>query len=446
MASASPDDIAETTIQDDVQKEVQKTIDYIIDRIEVQKTIDNLANHITHLIEEKLSGKAEDIKDTTVEDIKEPIKDTTAEPVKEPIVQPHVKECVICLEPLGKENITFTPCIHGYHTSCINQWIDEKVKLQHRRIPCPTCKVDISSLLPYRDRSLLYDGDDGTIPLPRLSDVVAGRTSRLNNDDSKILDYYEGDDSDNLDETVPLDAHDELEAHDPDLAHAVQRSLDVLESSIRIPPQLVFGGASVLPRGVLLEDFVGMRAMRRRVPEEPVLPRTSPFILPVEEQPIMVELPGARGNTGLYAIEARLRRNTEAKEQDITVGQFKQQTRPQTTQPEQPRVQTAEQVPRLGELGRFGEYLSLYPHVIRSQPSVANMSHLDRRIAYLEQKIARSLEMEQEATHIQGDDAHTTPIPNERESHTAPDDVDILQACSNLESLLERDDLSEAEF
>lgn len=203
-----------------------------------------------------------------------------------PIGDPAQKEatsidCIICLEPLKEKEITFTPCIHGYHTVCINRWIEEKTRLRNLRIPCPTCKVDISSLIPYRDTEGLYDDDEHTVPLPDLDDVIAGRPARNNIRPLPIPESDSDIEPDPDDEYKDPRGHvDELETNDPELAHAIQRSLDVLSR-----PPVNFGDVQILPRGMQYEDFVDMRRRRRRVPEIPSV-RDRRVIRPDADRPM----------------------------------------------------------------------------------------------------------------------------------------------------------------
>ena len=48
-------------------------------------------------------------------------------------------ECVICLEEL--KNPDFLPCLHSFHTECINKWINKNPY-------CPICKIPISVNTP----------------------------------------------------------------------------------------------------------------------------------------------------------------------------------------------------------------------------------------------------------------------------------------------------------
>jgi hypothetical protein len=68
-------------------------------------------------------------------------------------------KCSICLELLGKNDIIFTPCIHGFHNGCLKPWIDSKMGC--RLIPCPNCKRDISEIVGPRDPTSLTEDDDG---------------------------------------------------------------------------------------------------------------------------------------------------------------------------------------------------------------------------------------------------------------------------------------------
>jgi len=61
-------------------------------------------------------------------------------------------KCAICLELYGKldTDITYTPCIHGFHTNCINNYINsiraDLYELEEQSILCPVCKTDISGI------------------------------------------------------------------------------------------------------------------------------------------------------------------------------------------------------------------------------------------------------------------------------------------------------------
>lgn len=60
-------------------------------------------------------------------------------------------KCSICIEDLGKENVTCTPCYHTFHDSCLERWVQEKIN--YRIIPCPLCKHDLSEIV---DRGIIY--------------------------------------------------------------------------------------------------------------------------------------------------------------------------------------------------------------------------------------------------------------------------------------------------
>jgi hypothetical protein len=66
---------------------------------------------------------------------------------------PKKVKCNICLDDDVK-NPLFTPCIHGFCSECISQWLNEK--RYELRIPCPVCKHDISELAGPRDPSTLF--------------------------------------------------------------------------------------------------------------------------------------------------------------------------------------------------------------------------------------------------------------------------------------------------
>jgi hypothetical protein len=49
-------------------------------------------------------------------------------------------QCSICLGPFEPgENIKSLPCLHSYHSNCIDTWLS-----QHHHI-CPVCKYDVDS-------------------------------------------------------------------------------------------------------------------------------------------------------------------------------------------------------------------------------------------------------------------------------------------------------------
>jgi hypothetical protein len=75
---------------------------------------------------------------------------------KEPDLKGIVK-CGICLECVKKDGgqSMFTPCIHGFHATCLMQWIQYNVREVY--IPCPICKTDISGLAGPRNPRSLYE-------------------------------------------------------------------------------------------------------------------------------------------------------------------------------------------------------------------------------------------------------------------------------------------------
>lgn len=207
----------------------------------------------------------------------------------ESVVQP-TRDCAICLEPLRKtDEVTFTPCIHGYHTECINKWIEERTKQYYLRIPCPTCKMDISSLIPYRDTSGLYDDDENTVPLPRLEDVVAGRTGQpsspmsAHTEDEDDLNYnsairrenrrIEREERERLErlEYEARGASAMRELADSIIPASEARELHVLRERERrasARANLLLGDVAILPRGTQLEDFIVARRGSRPTDEQ----------------------------------------------------------------------------------------------------------------------------------------------------------------------------------
>jgi hypothetical protein len=93
--------------------------------------------------------------DTEAEPDKKENCDTEAEPDK----KKNCMMCAICLEDVEDSNDDplFTPCIHGFHSSCIMTWIQKNNKKIH--IPCPICKTDISMLAGYKNSNILYRPD-----------------------------------------------------------------------------------------------------------------------------------------------------------------------------------------------------------------------------------------------------------------------------------------------
>jgi hypothetical protein len=61
--------------------------------------------------------------------------------------------CSICLEHLKKEQkIKCTPCMHPFHTECIDLWLNENADKPF--VLCPTCKNDISVLVERKNVEL----------------------------------------------------------------------------------------------------------------------------------------------------------------------------------------------------------------------------------------------------------------------------------------------------
>lgn len=54
--------------------------------------------------------------------------------------------CSICLDQIKKDQpVKCTPCMHPFHTECIDPWLKENA--DKPAIMCPTCKNDISVLV-----------------------------------------------------------------------------------------------------------------------------------------------------------------------------------------------------------------------------------------------------------------------------------------------------------
>jgi hypothetical protein len=55
--------------------------------------------------------------------------------------------CLICLEVYNTStpNIKYTPCIHGFHDVCLDNWMNYKQNMSEV-VPCPVCKTDITEL------------------------------------------------------------------------------------------------------------------------------------------------------------------------------------------------------------------------------------------------------------------------------------------------------------
>ena len=56
-----------------------------------------------------------------------------------------IHTCCICLEDTKNYDAFYTPCLHRFHTDCINKWLEQKKYCQ--KVDCPTCRTDIGILL-----------------------------------------------------------------------------------------------------------------------------------------------------------------------------------------------------------------------------------------------------------------------------------------------------------
>jgi|LauGreDrversion4_2_1035121.scaffolds.fasta_scaffold1047890_1 hypothetical protein len=93
--------------------------------------------------------------------------------------------CCICLEDLKNYDALYTPCLHRFHTDCINKWLEQKKYCQ--KIDCPACRSDIGVLL----------GENREIRPPEqdeLADIEA-IISLLNSDLSELYDVVSIDQS-----------------------------------------------------------------------------------------------------------------------------------------------------------------------------------------------------------------------------------------------------------
>jgi hypothetical protein len=49
--------------------------------------------------------------------------------------------CAVCLEDYAKgDSVRHLPCLHSYHTACIDKWFQASVE-------CPVCKHDVNELM-----------------------------------------------------------------------------------------------------------------------------------------------------------------------------------------------------------------------------------------------------------------------------------------------------------
>ncbi len=51
----------------------------------------------------------------------------------------HRNQCSICIEAfIEAENIKILPCLHQFHSNCVDDWL-------MRKTTCPVCKYDIAT-------------------------------------------------------------------------------------------------------------------------------------------------------------------------------------------------------------------------------------------------------------------------------------------------------------
>lgn len=149
--------------QSDDDQEDLEDLEDLEDPSTNQQTVNLITNLITsQLIEAEIDPLVDDmLVDTLVDDVKDPNAQCNCEQCRAsrpaPIPDRAKKiKCSICMEIVDtkKEHPTFTPCFHGYHDACIQQWIGQN--RQNLVIPCPVCKTDISDIAGYRDVSMLF--------------------------------------------------------------------------------------------------------------------------------------------------------------------------------------------------------------------------------------------------------------------------------------------------
>jgi hypothetical protein len=56
-------------------------------------------------------------------------------------------DCVICLEEINNDNITFH-CQHSLHTTCFNKYAQHKLQQGQTSIICPLCQKEIMHIHP----------------------------------------------------------------------------------------------------------------------------------------------------------------------------------------------------------------------------------------------------------------------------------------------------------
>jgi hypothetical protein len=49
--------------------------------------------------------------------------------------------CIICLDEITDDNISYLPCCHGFHQECFNSYITEKINSK-KNISCPICRIE----------------------------------------------------------------------------------------------------------------------------------------------------------------------------------------------------------------------------------------------------------------------------------------------------------------
>jgi hypothetical protein len=69
---------------------------------------------------------------------KKPVKKVTFEDTldyEQPETNLIEKECSICLEPMSDKDSEFLECVHRFHTTCLNQWLEISDQ-------CPICRTN----------------------------------------------------------------------------------------------------------------------------------------------------------------------------------------------------------------------------------------------------------------------------------------------------------------
>lgn len=80
-----------------------------------------------------------------------------------PVTGQEAKEqCVICLDPLSKENVSYGACLHKIHTSCLKEWLAKENS-------CPICREPLASA--HSPRSIVEPiGND--VPASEVQSVI----------------------------------------------------------------------------------------------------------------------------------------------------------------------------------------------------------------------------------------------------------------------------------